>query len=32
MKGNTRQKGYQGGSQPKKFRTEITEEQKQEIR
>ena len=32
MKGNPRQKGYQGGSQPKKFRTEITEEQKQEIR
>ena len=31
MKGNSRQKGY-GAPQQKKFRTEITEEQKQEIR
>ena len=31
MKGNQRQKGY-GAPQQKKFRTEITEEQKQEIR
>ena len=31
MRVNQKSKGY-GGSQPKKFRTEITEEQKQEIK